>query len=224
MKNRILVALLFAVSNNLNSQCSVTVPGDVLVVDSTTTISSVPPTNYWVCQGNTVFVTDSNQSLYVEAECDIFITGDSNEIYMHGASNLTIQGGNGNKAVYPGSSNVTDNGSNSDLTLCTGIMIWVYINAPTPGCNPATGISIQPLVRKVRIFPNPVVNNLTIEADEFDIVSLTVLNTTGQEVYTNYTANQSKLELDLSGLKSGIYYLRFTDGEGNTGATRIFKK
>jgi hypothetical protein len=67
------------------------------------------------------------------------------------------------------------------------------------------------------LYPNPVCSMLTIEGVEVEFVE--VLNAMGQTLGT-YRHN----EIDLSGLQSGVYFLRVTSTEGQVSTEKIIKK
>lgn len=67
------------------------------------------------------------------------------------------------------------------------------------------------------LYPNPVSSMLTIEGVEVELVE--VLNAMGQTLGT-YRHN----EIDLSGLQSGVYFLRVTSTEGQVSTEKIIKK
>ncbi|OIQ15782.1 MAG: hypothetical protein BM557_10790 [Flavobacterium sp. MedPE-SWcel] len=68
------------------------------------------------------------------------------------------------------------------------------------------------------VYPNPVVNTVTINAEE-EVNVLNVINTLGQTVYTGTTATA-----DLSKLQSGIYIVKAEFANGATASKRIVKE
>ncbi len=73
----------------------------------------------------------------------------------------------------------------------------------------------------VHIFPNPVGDLLTLKASE-NIVSLSILNTLGQQVkYARPLTNAT--DIDLSNLDSGVYFLS-VQLKDKTGIYKVFKK
>ncbi len=59
---------------------------------------------------------------------------------------------------------------------------------------------------QVRVFPNPIVNTLNIESKS-PIKDIKIINSLGQSVYIATSLNHKNLEIDLSFLSSGLFYL-----------------
>ena len=72
------------------------------------------------------------------------------------------------------------------------------------------------------LYPNPVENKISIEADDQELSVVIVFNVLGQDV-TNlskqFTHNDSKLIIDLSNLSTGMYYIKT-----KTTANKVYKK
>ena len=72
------------------------------------------------------------------------------------------------------------------------------------------------------LYPNPVENKISIEADDQELSVVIVYNVLGQDV-TNlskqFTHNDSKLIIDLSNLSTGMYYIKT-----KTTANKVYKK
>lgn len=85
----------------------------------------------------------------------------------------------------------------------------------------ATGISVLTKnIETVELFPNPANNEtaLTVTLAEESNVTVTVLNTVGQVVYTSssdLTVGTSKLQLDTKNFASGIYNVVVTSANGS---------
>ncbi len=75
----------------------------------------------------------------------------------------------------------------------------------------------------IKIFPNPVADTLKVELP-IDLKSsrATIYTISGQEV-TSFIQNESDLNLDMSGYKTGIYFIRFQK-KGKTTTFKILKK
>jgi hypothetical protein len=66
----------------------------------------------------------------------------------------------------------------------------------------------------ISIFPNPSDGMFQIKDLGFNMQSVEIFNTLGEEVYsTNSIKRQSVNEIDLSGLQKGIYYARINNGK-----------
>lgn len=72
------------------------------------------------------------------------------------------------------------------------------------------------------VYPNPSKNRITIAGDLFDINEVTIYNTLGQDM-SNLTeqieSSNTKLIIDISKLKSGVYYIKT-----NSTVSKVYKK
>jgi len=74
----------------------------------------------------------------------------------------------------------------------------------------------------IKIYPNPASSHIYIDNSNFqqiDNYSIKLTNSLGQTVFIQQ-ASEKILSIDLSSLQSGIYFLQFTDKQGNTIETR----
>ncbi|MGY6558286.1 MAG: T9SS type A sorting domain-containing protein [Nitritalea sp.] len=71
---------------------------------------------------------------------------------------------------------------------------------------------------EVRIFPNPVVHSLRVEAQDVDIVA--VFDPVGRQVSVPVTEDSMGKMLNFTGMRSGIYLLRYAKN-GKTYSTRV---
>ncbi len=70
------------------------------------------------------------------------------------------------------------------------------------------------------IFPNPASNKITIESSrEINWKEIKTENALGQNISSSFTRNGNKVEVNISGLKTGIYFLKI-----NAGGKEIIKK
>jgi hypothetical protein len=58
------------------------------------------------------------------------------------------------------------------------------------------------------IYPNPVVSLLTITSSKTDDISVSLVNALGQTMLIIKTENASQLQLNVSGLAAGVYFVR----------------
>lgn len=64
----------------------------------------------------------------------------------------------------------------------------------------------------IRIFPNPVINELTIQTpDDISLLDLTIYNTLGQKIFEQQHPSET---VDISGLNKGVYLLKVTTNKG----------
>ncbi|WP_072399844.1 leucine-rich repeat domain-containing protein [Flaviramulus basaltis] len=90
--------------------------------------------------------------------------------------------------------------------------------------NPINGtLSNESFVNKnkIKLYPNPVSNNLTIENPFADNRQLKVINQLGQIVLKQ---NTSSISLDVSALSKGLYFLKVTLDNGNSQTIKFLKK
>lgn len=65
--------------------------------------------------------------------------------------------------------------------------------------------------KNVRVYPNPVINNLTVSTD-FSNYDISIYTSTGSLVYTG-RANQNNMLIDVSNLSANVYYLVINKGD-----------
>lgn len=99
---------------------------------------------------------------------------------------------------------IVPSGSEKFIVLQYDIGYQVYKNFPALGLN---DVSINNLI----VFPNPAKDKIIIQSSisNFDSVSVSDLN--GRIVISDINSK----EIDVSGLKSGMYFLNITSAEGN---------
>lgn len=76
------------------------------------------------------------------------------------------------------------------------------------------GLSINDLSEKISLYPNPVSNEMYINVTDAILVSVEVLNTTGQSVYSE-SLNTSKTMIQTSSWESGVYFVNVKTINGN---------
>lgn len=86
-----------------------------------------------------------------------------------------------------------------------------------------TGVEkIQNTIEQLSTYPNPVVNQLNIDAGSANIDQVSIFSLKGELIRIE-NSNTSKLELSVSDLVSGVYILKIKTNEG-TAVRRIMKK
>lgn len=77
----------------------------------------------------------------------------------------------------------------------------------------------------IDLYPNPVLNYLTIKTNEFSLKNIAILNSLGQEIKVIDFRENSNLEnIDLSALNVGIYYVKIRSDENQTIIKKLVKK
>jgi len=92
-----------------------------------------------------------------------------------------------------------------------GATLWV-INAPVDGTVGIETISDNHLLK---IYPNPAINNIYIEiSNKFKTENITVslYNEAGQFILAEYDVLSDKINLKISGLTNGIYFVKISNG------------
>ncbi|MFT5834382.1 MAG: hypothetical protein ACI97N_002021, partial [Cognaticolwellia sp.] len=78
------------------------------------------------------------------------------------------------------------------------------------------------LQEKVKIYPNPTQDWLTVELKESQLKSIKITDMTGKIVLEQH--NLVNNQLDISRLSLGVYILSIEDKEGNMGQFQILKE
>lgn len=77
---------------------------------------------------------------------------------------------------------------------------------------------------KIKLFPNPVVDFVTIETNGIDIREIVILNSSGQTSKTiNVKGGLSSKKIDLSNLNNGIYFINIRSQNGESIIEKIIK-
>ncbi len=77
---------------------------------------------------------------------------------------------------------------------------------------------------EVSIFPNPADNNITIENESGEISRIDIVNTLGQQVYSQKYLNNTRVSIDVAEWPQGIYLVTITTSENKTAVTRLIKQ
>lgn len=67
---------------------------------------------------------------------------------------------------------------------------------------------------EIAVFPNPVLNNLTINS-KIDISAVTIYNSTGKLVHENLSFKNENNQIDMSEFQSGLYFLKVSNGDSS---------
>lgn len=77
---------------------------------------------------------------------------------------------------------------------------------------------------EIKLYPNPVVDFLTIERDGSDLLDITIFNSLGQElIITDLEKNIASKIIDLSNLNKGIYFIKVSFQNGKSTIKKIIK-
>lgn len=83
--------------------------------------------------------------------------------------------------------------------------------------NPLSGIELKPEITDYIIYPNPAYDNITMEFTNLEKSDkgIEILNLNSQVIKTTHSSS-SKVDLDISELTNGTYFLRVTSEKGNS--------
>ena len=77
---------------------------------------------------------------------------------------------------------------------------------------------------EIKLYPNPVVDFLTIERDGTDLLNIIIFNSLGQElIITNLEKNVTSKIIDLSNLNNGIYFIKTSSRNGKSTIKKIIR-
>jgi len=105
----------------------------------------------------------------------------------------------------------SEDGAVSGMT-CTRVTPagWEFFNWDIVGAVTLSNDVIENTSNKYQLFPNPVNNKLYINSSLDENLSIIVYDINGREVLNNIIAGEQK-NMDVSALKSGVYFLKIID-------------
>jgi hypothetical protein len=78
-----------------------------------------------------------------------------------------------------------------------------------------TGVSNQSLAATdLRVYPNPASDLITVTSNNAIISNVDIIDNTGKVVLRKSHLNKEEVNLDLTTLKSGVYYVRLATSKG----------
>lgn len=161
--------------------------------------------NYWpIKQLNKVFFTGNDGTQRMLWETDGTVSG-TIPLYDISESDLIMYTNAGyvnNKLIF------------LKETIANGKELWSF--------NPTLSVNQVENDKRVKIYPNPVANILTIENPFPNNVQLKVFNQLGQ-IVLKQNQNTTSTSLDVSNLSKGIYFLNINSEEGNTQTIKFVK-
>lgn len=85
-----------------------------------------------------------------------------------------------------------------------------------------TGIQVPETLRNVRMYPNPVKENLSLENLE-DVQSISIYNVLGASV-KKVVVQEERMDLNVAELSKGLYFVIFRDEKGNKSSHKLLKE
>ena len=72
----------------------------------------------------------------------------------------------------------------------------------------------------ISLYPNPATGTATVELKDVNVGSIVVLNNLGQRIEAQPVAGAQRVTLNISGLKTGLYFVQFVSADGQS---KIYK-
>jgi len=188
---------------NIKARCLRTTMGSTVTTLSPTKVNVTKPST-----GPNLNVRDRAMFHYQSPQCIVYCTGGAGTSSIQAKVPLTVS--NSNPYSQLGENNHWYSSAGIDFVMpgyiCTGFNQSLAYN-----------------VNSFEIFPNPANSKATVAIDvkEEGNVTVNIFNTVGQLVKTlntNAQSGENKMELDLSGISSGIYLVKVK--VGNTTSTK----
>lgn len=135
-----------------------------------------------------------------------YSTNPTNGVIMGGSNGCVLIAGtpaSGSAGTYTVTANVT---VNTNLGSSPTTLIWTLTVAASSGISQLNSNS-----GNMAIIPNPVVSNMTINAD-FQFLTARVLDGQGNLALSQSAMGASSTSIDVTKLNSGIYFLQLSDG------------
>jgi hypothetical protein len=85
-----------------------------------------------------------------------------------------------------------------------------------------TGVKIPETLKNIRLYPNPVKENLSVENLE-NVASISICNVLGARV-KEVRVDRNKMNINLEKLSEGMYFVIFRDQKGNRNTFKIMKE
>ncbi len=147
-----------------------------------------------------VGVLKANSAYHVRSKgCGNLYVVNTSTVYIMAGSTVAC-----NIILEPGATIVNQSTLTLNTSSCSAIV------TPSANCSIATAVVENKLTSsKLNVYPNPANNNITIEtiSGSFNESEISVYNLLGAKVYSKSLLPSKKIQLELNGLESGVYYL-----------------
>ncbi|MGE0566714.1 MAG: T9SS type A sorting domain-containing protein [Bacteroidia bacterium] len=89
----------------------------------------------------------------------------------------------------------------------------------------STGIALNgSKAENINVYPNPFTDKLIIESNVSSFITYAIIDITGKKIRKgSINANSDKIELDLSELEKGVYFIEFRDEQAKLNSIKIVK-
>lgn len=200
-----LILLLLLVPTSIRAQCTVAIPPNAIVVDTTMGSSGVGK-SFWICKNDTLTGSGVDMTYFMEQGSSFTGSGIDKNVYMKTLSSIS---GSGIDDSIWHEAGVNISISNPYTQLCP-VIVFDYADAPVPGCAIATGTPDSRDVVRVRMYPNPAREYVRIEPGMpgMSLLGISILQLHGPVVYQGDRVTGGRQEIDLSGMSPGTYMVR----------------
>jgi CubicO group peptidase (beta-lactamase class C family) len=169
----------------------------------------------WWLNGKSSFMTPQSQivfpgTLMSNAPTDMFCALGKNDqkIYVVPSQNIVIVRQGNTAGGFSLAASAFDN------------VLWDYINK----LNCTASIQNKTLENTIKIYPNPVMDALTIENPELTIYKINIFDMLSNMIHTiNDLSQKPNIEMDFSSFSKGIYVIELEDANKNTIRKKIVK-
>ncbi|MEI6489222.1 MAG: T9SS type A sorting domain-containing protein [Bacteroidota bacterium] len=111
---------------------------------------------------------------------------------------------------------ITQNQYDTLNTLTYSTYSYYYIDDINVHCVNCSGIGIDEILEQnnVSVYPNPASNTITIESTKCKVQSIKIYNVLGEQVNSLKLTGNSKIEIDVSNLTQGVYFVEVETEKG----------
>ena len=212
--------------------CNPIISPPTFVVDSDTAILDMNGGCYWVCSGVFFTCAGVNSEIYAEGG-SISPTGPSTTVVLQGGAENVIffrgVGVNDQLLIEPGSQfnwvrrspsvPFTDLGTDTQDSVCFGLFIYDYTQAPPNGCSGTTGIFDTNSLDEY--LTHWILNDklfISIKQSNRTPVQMNIFNGSAMLMHSdNIVGNEHDHETDLSSFTSGVYFVELIQQSGRNG-------
>jgi hypothetical protein len=200
------------VSSASSQSCLETVHQNAQAIKASTS-KTIANNRFWICEGKSLFLYGSRNTIWLEDSAIISVNGDSNMIYALQGASVTISGQK-NEVFYDQNAFFNDNGVATIVNICKP-MKFDYSVAPSGGCDYWIGQEEITMDRSFSIYPNPAndlfyLNLSDISAQQFDVFIYDVRGRMMKALLLK--SNELSEAVDVSALPVGMYTLQILDG------------
>jgi hypothetical protein len=181
------------------------IPKRAIVIDS----SSSPYPNgavLWVNPGVQHTFHGDHDTIFAEPGSSIEDEGTLNVVYLKPGATYH-GGGNGTLIIYANGASVSPDVLQVNVEIPCPTLNFDYTNAP-PNKIVIDGISQPSSSPSVEVFPNPTQSYITVSGLSLGASNITVYDILGNSVLEAKNSGSTSLQLDLTKLAPGTYYVR----------------